>query len=144
MDHLLSLSQAARMVGVTRKIMQQHVQQGRVEVFEGSIRMSELRKAFPEIDSDRSGMVEKVQRIKAAAAHKELRTSVKDPERLAAELHRARLEIAQLQDKVDSYRQLAAATEARIQAIQEHCDQRQAGLLQTFLGWYMNQNKLRT
>ena len=143
MDRLLSVSQAARMAGVPRKMLQQHIQEGRVSTFEGYIRMSELRKAYPQADSDRSAMVEKVQLIRDAALFKSGAEHRPDPERMATELQRARVEMARLQDELDSYRQLAGETEERLLDLQERCDARQAMMLGTLVGWYMNQLKLR-
>jgi chromosome segregation ATPase len=143
MDRLLSLSQAARMVGVPRKLLQQHIQEGRLTAFEGHIRMSELHKAYPEADSDRSGMVEKVQRIRDAALYKANRDGKPDVDHLSSELQRTRVEIARLQDEIASYRELTAETEERLLALQEQCDARQAMMLGTLVGWFMNQLKLR-
>jgi chromosome segregation ATPase len=143
MDRLLSVSQAARMAGVTRKILQQHIQQGRVSTFEGYIRMSELHKAFPEVSGDKSGMIEKMQLIQNAAIHKDASEHRHDPTRLAADLHRAQIEIARLQGQVDSYRELAAETEDQLINLQEQCERREASMLGALIGWYMNQVKLR-
>lgn len=143
MDRLLSLSQAARMAGVPRRILQQEIQNGRIEAFEGHIRLSELHKAYPEVDPDRSGMVEKVNRIREAAALKANRDYKPSVDHLCTELQRARVEIARLHDEVESYRQLAAETEDRLLALQENCDARQAMMLGTLVGWFMNQVKLR-
>lgn len=143
MDRLLSLSQAARMVGVPRRVLQQHIQEGGIEAFEGHIRMSELHKAFPEADSDRSGMLEKVSRIREAALYKANRDGKPDVDHLSTELQRARVEIARLLDDVDSYRELAAETGDRLLKLQEQCDARQAMMLGTLVGWFMNQVKLR-
>jgi chromosome segregation ATPase len=143
MDRLLSLSQAARMVGVPRKLLQQHIQEGRLTAFEGAIRMSELHKAYPEADSDRSGMIEKVQRLREAAVYKANRDGRPDVDHLSSELQRARVEVSRLQDEVDSYRRLTAETEERLIALQEKCDARQAMMLGTLVGWFMNQLKLR-
>lgn len=143
MDRLLSLSQAARMVGVPRRLLQQHIQEGRIAAFEGHIRMSELRKAYPEADSDRSGMLEKVNRLRDAALFKANRDGKPNVDHLSSELQRARVEIARLQDEIDSYRELAAETEERLLSLQEQCDARQAMLLGTLVGWFMNQIKLR-
>ena len=142
MDRLLSVSQAARMAGVPRRMLQQHIQEGHVSTFEGYIRMSELRKAYPSINADRSGMVEKVRLIREAAAHKDIGDK-RDPERLAAELHRSRIEIAHLKDELDAYRTLAADTEQRLLSLQGQCEHREAGLLGALIGWYMNQVSLR-
>lgn len=143
MDRLLSVSQAARMVGVPRRLLQQHIQEGRITAFEGNIRMSELHKAYPEANSDRSGMLEKVNRIREAAVFKATRDVRPDPEHLATELQRARVEMGRLQEELQGYRQLAAETEERLLDLQERCDARQAMMLGTLVGWFMNQLKLR-
>lgn len=143
MDRLLSLSQAARMVGVPRRLLQQHIQEGRIEAFEGHIRMSELHKAYPEADSDRSGMLEKVNRIREAALFKTSRDFKPDVDQLATELQRARVEVSRLHDELDGYRRLAVETEQRLLTLQEQCDARQAMMLGTLVGWFMNQLKLR-
>lgn len=143
MDRLLSVSQASRMVGVPRRLLQQHIQEGRLTAFEGHIRMSELHKAYPQADSDRSGMLEKVNRIREAALFKTTRDVRPDVDHLSTELQRARVEIGRLQEEVDGYQQLAAETEQRLLALQERCDERQAMMLGTLVGWFMNQLKLR-
>ncbi len=143
MDRLLSLSQAARMVGVPRRLLQQHIQEGRITAFEGHIRMSELRKAYPEANSEDSGMIEKVARLREAALFKTNRDTRPDVDHLSSELQRARVEIAGLQDEIASYRELAAETEERLLSLQEQCDARQAMMLGTLVGWFMNQIKLR-
>ena len=70
MDHLLSLSQAARLVGIKRRHMQQYIQKGIVHAFEGAIRMSELQKVFPDAGQDHGGMIEKVRAIQDSALYK--------------------------------------------------------------------------
>lgn len=143
MDRLLSLSQAARMAGVRRKNLQQHIQEGLISTFEGYIRMSELRKAYPEVRGDRSGMIEKVRLIRDAAVLKEANEHRHNPERMAADLHRAQIEIARLQAQVDSYRELTEQTKTELLALQEQCNKREASMLSTLIGWYMNQATLR-
>lgn len=143
MDRLLSLSQAARMVGVPRRLLQQHIQEGQISAFEGQIRMSELHKAYPQADSDRSGMLEKVNRLREAAIYKSTSDTRPDPEHLASELQRTRVEMARLNAALDGYRSLAAETEERLLELQERCDARQAMMLGSLVGWFMNQLKLR-
>lgn len=143
MDRLLSVSQASRLVGVPRRMIQQHIQEGLLEAFEGHIRLSELRKAYPDLDSDRSGMVEKVARIREAAASKANRDFKPNVDHLCTELQRARVEIERLTDEVVSYQRFAAETETRLLRLQEQCDARQAMMLGTLIGWFMNQMKLR-
>ncbi len=131
------------MVGVPRRLLQQHIQEGQITAFEGHIRMSELRKAYPQADSDRSGMIEKVQRIREAAMFKAAPDSRPNAESLAADLQRARVEITRLREDLNGYRRLAAETEQRLVELQQRCDSRQAVMLGTLLGWFMSQLKLR-
>lgn len=131
------------MVGVPRRLLQQHIQEGRVATFEGYIRMSELRKAYPDADSDSSGMLEKVKMIQQAAILKDAGEAKMDPERLATELHRASIQIAGLEQQVESYRELAMETEQRLLQLQEQCERREASMLGTLISWYMNQIKKR-
>ena len=91
MDHLLSLSQAARMVGVPRKVLQNHIQMGDLTVFEGSIRQSELLKIFPETNTDKSGMIEKMRRIQEDAVNKYMSDTLPDAEHLSSEVQRLRV-----------------------------------------------------
>jgi len=143
MDRLLSVSQASRMVGVSRKVLQQHISEGHVSAFEGYIRMSELLKAFPEANSRKSAMLEKTRLIREAAMFKTFGEPVQDTERLVVELHRAQVEMTRMQSQIESFKQLAVETETRLISLQEQCDRRDASMLGIFIGWYMNQVKLR-
>jgi hypothetical protein len=105
--------------------------------------MSELHKAYPQADSDRSGMLEKVNRIREAAVFKTTRDFTPDVDQLSTELQRARVEVARLRDELDGYRALTAETEERLLELQQNCDARQAMVLGTLVGWFMNQLKLR-
>ena len=144
MDHLLSLSQAARMVGVRRTTLQGLIQDGRLSVFEGSIRLSELMKEFPEADADRSGMLDKMQRNQDGALFKTLPASGPDPERLGAEVHRLRLELADARGEIAAYRQLTIELKDRLYDMQEQCDKRQGMMLGALITWLvqrMNQRR---
>jgi CDP-4-dehydro-6-deoxyglucose reductase len=135
MDHLLSLSQAARIVGVRRKTLQQLVQDGRLSVFEGSIRMSELLKEFPDASPERSAMVDKMQRIQDGALFKFQHESLTDAESLAAEAHRLRLELLDAQAELAEYKALTLELQSRLYDMQEQCDQRQGMMLGALITW---------
>jgi hypothetical protein len=143
MDRDLSLSQAARMVGVPRKVLQQQIQQGDLSTFEGHLRMSELLKLYPDTVPDNSGMVEKVRRIRQAAVLKGTGDGRPDAEHLAAEVHRLKIQISMLHDQVESYRDLSDEMAERLVALQESCDKRQSMILGALIGWYMHQVKMR-
>ena len=143
MDHLLSLSQAARAVGVKRKNLQQLIQDGKLHAFEGSIRMNELRKVFPTASIGQSGMVEKMDRIKEGALHKVAHDERLDVDSLKTEVHRLGLKLGEAEALIDDYRQMATEMQNRLQQLQEQCDKRQALMLNSVLGWFMHQCKLR-
>ncbi|MGD2117734.1 MAG: hypothetical protein PVG66_05195 [Chromatiales bacterium] len=143
MDHLLSLSQAARMAGVPRKVLQRHIQMGDLSVFEGSIRQSELLKLFPETNTDKSGMIEKTRRIQENAINKHLADSLPDAEQLATEVQRLRAELECACAQINSYEQLVLEMKQRLTDFQSRCDKRQSIMLNALIGWFFNQVKLR-
>lgn len=143
MDRDLSLSQAARMVGVPRKVLQQQIQAGDLTTFEGHLRMSELLKLYPDTAPDNSGMVEKVKRIQAAALRKASGEAHRDPDHLNAQIQRLKIENSMLRDQVQSYEQLSDEMADRLVALQDGCDKQQSMILGTLIGWYMHQVKMR-
>lgn len=143
MDRDLSLSQAARMVGVPRKVLQQQIQAGELATFEGHLRMSELLKLYPDTAPDDSGILEKVKRIQAAALGKATAEPHRDPDHLNAQIQRLRIENGMLRDQIHSYEDLSDEMADRLVALQESCDKQQSMMLGTLIGWYMHQVKLR-
>lgn len=143
MDRDLSLSQAARMVGVPRKVLQQQIQAGDLTTFEGHLRMSELIKLYPDTTPDNSGMLEKVRRIQNAAIRKGSGDTSRDPDHLAAQIQRLKIEVSMLRDQLHSYEELSDEMADRLVNLQESCDKQQSMILGTLIGWYMHQVKLR-
>jgi CDP-4-dehydro-6-deoxyglucose reductase len=143
MNHLLSLSQAARMVGVPRKVLQSHIQMGDLSVFEGSIRQSELLKIFPETNTDKSGMIEKVQRIQEDAVNKYMNDSMPDAEQLASEVQRLRASLKESEERVASYHALVTEMKDRMADYQSRCDKKQSLMISSLVGWFYSQCKLR-
>ena len=143
MDHLLSLSQAARMVGVPRKVLQNHIQMGDLTVFEGSIRQSELLKIFPETNTDKSGMIEKMRRIQEDAVNKYMNDTMPDPEHLTSEVQRLRVALEESDEQLASYRQLVDEMKERMTDLQARCDKKQALMISSLMGWFFSQCKLR-
>lgn len=135
MDRLLSLSQAARMVGVRRSTLQRHIQEGRLNTFEGELRMSELLKVFPEVNPDQSGMMEKMRRIQLSALFKPAPENLPDAETLSAEVHRLRLELGEARVEVERYRNLTEELKDHLYTMQEQCDRKQKALLGALITW---------
>lgn len=70
MDRHLSLSQAARLIGVKRKDVQQKIQQNKLRVMEGYVVLSDLKKAFPDAQYEDNTMLEKMEKFMQDAVHK--------------------------------------------------------------------------
>ncbi len=143
MDHLLSLSQAARLVGVQRRTLQQHIREGDLSVFEGSIRQSELLKIYPQANRDRSGMLERMERFKDGALFKPPADAGLDSAALAKEAHHLRIQLGEARSELDSYREMIAETQDRLLELRERCDRKQAMMMGALVGWFMHQCKLR-
>lgn len=144
MDRLLSLSQAARMVGVRRSTLQRHIQDGKLSTFEGELRMSELLKVFPEANPDQSGMLEKMRRIQDGALFKPGIESLPNAETLSSEVHRLRLELGEARVAVERYRNLTDELKEHLYSMQEQCDRNQKALLGTLITWLVRKTQNRS
>lgn len=143
MDHLLSLSQAARMVGVTRGELQRHIRAGRLDVFEGSIRMSELKNLYKDVleQATTSAMVEKTRKIKEQALYKYSAGSLPERQELHAEVHRLKLQLVQAEEELAEYQTLTQELHARLRSMHERCDKQQKELLAGVMTWLLHEMK---
>ena len=70
MDRHLSLSQAARLIGVKRGDIQKKIQENKLTVMEGTVVLSDLKKAFPDAAYEDNTMLEKMEKFMQDAVHK--------------------------------------------------------------------------
>lgn len=70
MDRHLSLSQAARLIGVKRGDIQKKIQENKLKVMEGTVVLSDLKIAFPGATYEDNTMVEKMEKFMQDAVHK--------------------------------------------------------------------------
>ena len=66
----LSLSQAARLIGVSRKDIQKKIQENKLIVMEGTVLLADLKKAYPDAQYEDNAMLEKTQKLMADAVYK--------------------------------------------------------------------------
>ena len=59
----ISLSRAARLVGVKRGVLQQQIRAGELQTFEGEIILSDLLQAYPNAQIEDSSMLDRVEQI---------------------------------------------------------------------------------
>ncbi len=89
MPNKLSLSRAARLAGVSRGELQKRIREEDAETFEGQLTIEVLLDLYPHINMDADPVLERVQRIKAAAKPKRHYSDgwMPDPEVLMSRLN---------------------------------------------------------
>lgn len=70
MPRLITLSRAARLVGVKRGVLQKRIQQGELRTFEGELLLSDLLHAYPQTTVEDTSMLERVEQIMEQAVNK--------------------------------------------------------------------------
>lgn len=63
MSQLLTISRAARLIGVSRGTLQKKIRDGEITSFEGMIDPAELSRAFPQADLEDNAMLERIEHI---------------------------------------------------------------------------------
>jgi len=63
MARRISLSRAARLVGVKRGVLQQQIRAGLLQTFEGEIVLADLLQAYPDAQIEDSSMLDRVEQI---------------------------------------------------------------------------------
>ncbi|MCK5383018.1 MAG: 2Fe-2S iron-sulfur cluster binding domain-containing protein [Gammaproteobacteria bacterium] len=130
MPRLITLSRAARLVGVKRGALQKRIRQGELRTFEGELLLADLLQAYPQTEVEDTTMLERVEHIMENAVNKIVRPASDDQpdtDTLAArilalgqELARARQEgrrhadmVADIQQKLDELAPEAEQTQDR-------------------------------
>jgi len=87
MSQLLTLSRAARLIGVRRGALQGKIRSGELATFEGMVSAEDLQRAYPQAQLERDSGLERLERIKDAAYAQRLRERlIPNAEVLAARL----------------------------------------------------------
>ena len=123
MAQLLSLSRAARLVGVTRSAVQKKIKTGVLTTFEGMVHPADLLRAFPHKRFKEQDLVlERMNQIKENAFAK--RTGERllpDAHVLTARLSELGKELAAVRDERDRYKRLVGQLDERLRTI-AHAD----------------------
>ncbi len=124
MPSLITLSRAARLVGVKRGVLQKRIRQGELRTFEGELLLADLLHAYPQTEIEDTSMLERVESIMEHAVNKIIRTDSDLPDTntlatrimsLGKELARVRNEARRNADIIDNlkekFEELSAADE---------------------------------
>jgi len=118
MSQLLTLSRAARLVGVTRGALQKKIKDGELPAFEGMVSPADLLRVYPQTQFEDNTLFERLTQIKDSAFSKRIRERIlPDPEVLAVRLSDIGHELAEVRAQL-----------ARLHAVSAECAQRLATL----------------
>jgi CDP-4-dehydro-6-deoxyglucose reductase len=115
MPHLLTLSRAARLVGVTRGALQNKIKAGELPTFEGMVKPADLLQAYPEAELEPDRELERVTEIKAKAFGRRIREHIlPSAEVLAARLSELSGELVKANEAVRWYKSLVDELDGRL------------------------------
>ncbi len=104
---LLTLTRAARLVGVTRGALQKKIKKGELPTFEGMVKPEDLLRVYPDTQLDNSSELERFAHIKDEAfAHRVRERLLPEPEVLAERLSGLGKELAKTRAQVERYKSI--------------------------------------
>jgi CDP-4-dehydro-6-deoxyglucose reductase len=115
MAQLLTLSRAARLVGVSRGALQQRMKDGDLPTFEGKIAASDLVRLYPHTRIEQDQELERVTHIKETAFARRVRERIlPDAEVLALRVQELGMELARSQALAEHYRDVLARVQREL------------------------------
>jgi CDP-4-dehydro-6-deoxyglucose reductase len=115
MLRLLTLSRAARLVGVRRGALQSKIRSGELAAFEGMVSAEDLLRAYPDVRLEDNAALERVEAIKDAAFTRHMRERLlPNTEVLVARLAELGRERAQVQARLEHYRAIVEELQAKL------------------------------
>jgi len=118
MTQLLTLSRAARLVGVTRGALQKKIKDGDLPTFEGMVEAGDLLRLYPQARLEDNSVLERLSQIKDLAFSRRLRERIlPDAEVLVVRLSDLGRELAEARARIDHYRNTLGELESRLAAL---------------------------
>ena len=110
MEQFVTLSRAARLVGVSRGTLQKQIREGQLETFEGEVALADLLRLYPHTQVEDDTMLERMERIVERARTKaRSRPVLPDRETLSARVALLGKELARAKSEMIRYKWLAHA-----------------------------------
>lgn len=118
MSQLLALHRAARIVGVSRGVLQQKIKDGQLRASDGMISTEDLLCAYPDTKFEEDLIVEHLERLKDEAFSKRVREHVlPSQEVLAARLYRQSRELAKTRNLLQHYHAIVINMQERVRGL---------------------------
>jgi CDP-4-dehydro-6-deoxyglucose reductase len=137
MPRLITLSRAARLVGVKRGTLQQKIQKGELRTFEGELLLADLLHAYPQTQVEDTTMLERVGHIMEQAVNKIVRSEEEMPDynTLAARILTLGRELAQARNDARRYRELVADLQQQLAELSSSADEGESRTLGKLQDW---------
>jgi len=137
MPRLITLSRAARLVGVKRGTLQQKIQQGELRTFEGELLLADLLQAYPQTEVEDTTMLERVGHIMEQSVNKIVRPEedVPDYNTLASRILSLGRELAQVRQDARRYRELVTDLQRKLRELVSNADDTAAPVLGKLQDW---------
>jgi CDP-4-dehydro-6-deoxyglucose reductase len=115
-NRYLSLSRAARLVGVKRGTLQKRIQAGEIKTFEGDLSLEELLKAYPQTEYEDNTMIQRTAQLKEAAINKVIPTDhvLPSSEALTARVNKLSAELIEANELATKYIKLVDAVKSKL------------------------------
>jgi CDP-4-dehydro-6-deoxyglucose reductase len=118
MTQWLTLSRAARLIGVPRGLLQRHVREGRLQANDGLVSTDGLATLFPAWTAESSGAFERVTKVKEEAFARRVQERVLPAQEvLAQRLFAQSRELADVRRHLGRYHALVVAIRERVEAL---------------------------
>ena len=118
MSQLLTLSRAARLVGVSRGALQKKIKDGELPTFEGMVVPADLLRVYPQTRLEDNALLEHLTHLKESAFAKRIRERIlPDPEVLAVRLSELGRELAAARAQLERYRTVNTECGQRLAAL---------------------------
>jgi CDP-4-dehydro-6-deoxyglucose reductase len=136
MDHLLSLSRAARLVGVTRGALQKKIQNGEMPSFDGTVKVDDLLVVYPDAQLEDNIEFDRVRLIKERAFGKRVfERALPEAEVLAARVTELSTELANSQTQVRQFNVLLERMRNKLGEIEGQCKAEMKSAIIDFRAW---------
>jgi CDP-4-dehydro-6-deoxyglucose reductase len=139
MPRLITLSRAARLVGVKRGALQKRIRQGELRTFEGELLLADLLQAYPQTEVEDTTMLERVEHIMESAVNKVIRPASDDPpdtDTLAARILTLGQELASARKEGRRYADLVTAMQQKIEQLTAEAEQTQDQTFTKLKDWF--------
>jgi CDP-4-dehydro-6-deoxyglucose reductase len=139
MPRLMTLSRAARLVGVKRGALQKKIRQGELRTFEGELLLADLLHAYPQTEVEDTTMLKRVEHIMENAVNKIVRPASDDSpdtDTLAARILALGQELARARQDSRRYADLVIDMQQKIEELATEAEQTQDRTFSKLKDWF--------